>query len=230
MALIKCGECGNQISKSAESCPSCGAPNKSKRKETGCGTVILAVILAFGVLAYLSMGTYNEYDKKAKTAKINTVLEREVDLPKWTSWESKNELDDSTSVYLTLDADQGKSKWGKKVRLTARCKSNTTELYITWHDYLGDDSYDVYKDFKYVTYRLGDEPAKKDAKWDLSTDKNATFAPNAIPLLRQIARVEKAVFQTVPYNENPIMAIFDTTGLEEPIQKIAKTCHWTLAQ
>lgn len=31
MALIKCKECGHQISKKATACPNCGAPNKQKK-------------------------------------------------------------------------------------------------------------------------------------------------------------------------------------------------------
>lgn len=31
MALIKCKECGHQVSKKATACPNCGAPNKQKK-------------------------------------------------------------------------------------------------------------------------------------------------------------------------------------------------------
>lgn len=48
MALTKCRECGHQISKSAESCPSCGA----KVKRTGLLTKIVA---GFFGLVFLSM-------------------------------------------------------------------------------------------------------------------------------------------------------------------------------
>ncbi|MEI6177143.1 MAG: zinc-ribbon domain-containing protein, partial [Verrucomicrobiota bacterium] len=47
MALIKCKECGKEISTSAKACPSCGAPLK---KRAGCGC------LAVGLLAILIIG------------------------------------------------------------------------------------------------------------------------------------------------------------------------------
>ncbi len=55
MALIKCHECGREISTSAESCPNCGAkPKKSQeslaRKELGCGALLL-VVVGFAVVA-----------------------------------------------------------------------------------------------------------------------------------------------------------------------------------
>lgn len=52
MALQKCKECGNEISKSATACPKCGA----KVKRTGCLTKIVAgflILLALGVIANL---------------------------------------------------------------------------------------------------------------------------------------------------------------------------------
>ncbi len=54
MALTKCRECGNRISKQAGSCPSCGSPLKKKPKVSmGCGCLLLLVA---GVLATPFMG------------------------------------------------------------------------------------------------------------------------------------------------------------------------------
>lgn len=59
MALIKCDECGKDISEKAEICPSCGNPIKAKEsqinkveieqtnkkwKKTGCLSVVIAII------------------------------------------------------------------------------------------------------------------------------------------------------------------------------------------
>jgi hypothetical protein len=58
MALIKCKECGRDVSSQARVCPGCGAavPNlknfgKSLR-ELGCGLVSLAFLIALLVFAY----------------------------------------------------------------------------------------------------------------------------------------------------------------------------------
>lgn len=66
MALIKCNECGNEVSNKALACPSCGAPisvetpdqqlvtqdpphqNKPVKKKTGCRNILLIFILLFG--------------------------------------------------------------------------------------------------------------------------------------------------------------------------------------
>jgi len=50
MALVKCGECGEQISDKAAACPKCGAPATKPKappaKTSGCAMVVLASILA----------------------------------------------------------------------------------------------------------------------------------------------------------------------------------------
>ena len=48
MALIKCKECGKEVSSKAESCPKCGAKVATK---TGCGTIIGVIFLAFVIFS-----------------------------------------------------------------------------------------------------------------------------------------------------------------------------------
>ena len=50
MALIKCKECGSEVSSKADACPKCGVTLKHK---TGCLTLILALILIPVALAIL---------------------------------------------------------------------------------------------------------------------------------------------------------------------------------
>ena len=55
MALIKCKECGNKISKEAESCTQCGAPRKKRVKLSILGVILVLLGLAvFGVVMFLS--------------------------------------------------------------------------------------------------------------------------------------------------------------------------------
>jgi len=63
---------------------------------------------------------------------------------KWRVTVDTNPIDDSKSVFLFLDADSGTSRWGKEITLIARCKSNTTAVYITWNDYLGSEANGVH--------------------------------------------------------------------------------------
>lgn len=146
----------------------------------------------------------------------------------WLVREDVNPIDDSRRVVLVLEAESGKARFGQPVRLVARCQSDKTEVYINWHDYLGDDSSSVYEEWKYVTERVGERTSIR-RKWTVSTDNSATFAPNSpIALLKQIATVERFVAQVTPHNESPVTAIFRVTGLRQALVPLAAACNWSL--
>ena len=149
------------------------------------------------------------------------------DTGKWRISRETNVIDDSATFFMALEADSGSSSFGKPISLVARCKSKTTELYVIWNDYLGNDG-SIGSEFKWVTVRLGEQKAKA-GQWSISTNGQATFAPGwAGDLLREMVKVDRLVVQTTPYNENPVTAVFDIRGMRTPLEELAKTCDWKL--
>lgn len=63
MALIKCKECGNEVSTKAEACPKCGA--KVPTDKVGCGTVFGVVILTVIILSVFSSAFDSSSDHAA---------------------------------------------------------------------------------------------------------------------------------------------------------------------
>lgn len=57
MALVKCPECGNEISDKAKSCPACGWSNSavSARKKVNRWSVITIILAVFGILWSISI-------------------------------------------------------------------------------------------------------------------------------------------------------------------------------
>ena len=153
-----------------------------------------------------------------KPQAVETGLKESSGVGKWNVSSETNPIDDSKTVFARLTADEGISRWKKPVSLLVRCKSDKTEFYITWHDYLGRDAY--------VLTRVGsDKPQTK--KWSLSSDSKATFHPSGtIAFLKQMEKNDKFLAQVTPYNESPLTAIFDTTGMSEALKPIKETCHW----
>lgn len=79
MALIKCPECGKDVSSGAESCPNCGHPiskKRKKKKKGSCLSVILFIILAF-VALFILIPTSDEEETKGTDAKKTTQTEKE---------------------------------------------------------------------------------------------------------------------------------------------------------
>ena len=160
------------------------------------------------------------YDKIAKKHNLSGPQSQKVDVENVGAWrvsDETNPIDDSRTVTLILEATSGKSKWNKNVFLVARCKSNTTNLYIDWNDYLGSDAY--------VLTRIGNKKAVT-SEWSLSTDSKATFHTKPIPFLKNMSGANKLIAQVTPYNENPVTAIFDTSGLSNALKPLRETCNW----
>lgn len=148
----------------------------------------------------------------------------------WSSLNSENPIDDSKTVIVIGNSDPDLTIGTEQtISLSVRCKSGKTEMWVNWGDYLGDDSHDVYSEWKRVTVRVGKDAAKTE-RWDLSTDKNATFAPGSpVALIRKMAKSDQIVFQTTPYSEGQVTAVFKLDGFSQSVSNVAKQCGWSLA-
>lgn len=72
MALIKCKECGKEISENAVSCPNCGAKNKNNNEEASTGLkVICFLIPLIGIIIFaINITTRPKYAKQCLLASL----------------------------------------------------------------------------------------------------------------------------------------------------------------
>lgn len=138
----------------------------------------------------------------------------------WLVSETKNPIDDSPTIVLSLDASSpAASRVGGSPTLILRCRSSRTELYVTWHEYLGLEE-------TRVTVRVGRAPARS-SSWSISTDNRASFYPGSpISFIKEIMGVDTLVVMTTPYGESPVTAIFPVSGLSETITPLREACKW----
>lgn len=161
------------------------------------------------------------YDKLARQQGLNEPQANPVPtqgVGKWEVVDQTNPIDDTRTVVLLLGADQGKPHLGEAISLIVRCQSNQTNLYIDWEDYLGSEAE--------VISRIGNQKAQAQL-WTLSTDAKATFYPgNPIDFINTLMQYDSFVAQVTPFSESPVTAVFDTTGLQNAIVPLRKTCGW----
>jgi DNA-directed RNA polymerase subunit RPC12/RpoP len=97
MSLIKCPECGKEISDKAVSCPSCGSPIKQTSKKSIKGKVLLSVFFIF-TCAIVLLSVFDKkdtYDEHSDNIEIDKVADDNIeDLTKSKSDENELKLPD----------------------------------------------------------------------------------------------------------------------------------------
>ena len=74
--LIKCKDCGHQVSKSAKACPNCGA--KMSKQRTSLFTWFIAIVLGFGILsAIFTDNTTQEASPKKKSIQPSNITKNQ---------------------------------------------------------------------------------------------------------------------------------------------------------
>ena len=137
----------------------------------------------------------------------------------WILSESKDPLDDSPKVVLTVSASSGRTRFGEAPNLVLRCSRKKTEAYINWNDFMGTDAADV-------SLRVGHAPLSE-MSWSLSTDNKATFYPaSAVSFIKSLLDSDTLVARATPYEESPITAVFAVAGLSSKITSLETACGW----
>jgi type VI secretion system protein VasI len=140
---------------------------------------------------------------------------------KWRVTESVSKIDDSTTVYVTVDSNETvRGKFGSEhPSLWLRCAENKTEAFINVGLYLGLNETSV------LTRMDKDKAVTK--TWSISTDTKAIFVRGSdIRFAKELMQHEKLLVQLTPYNDNPVTFEFDVGGLSEAIKPLRKACHW----
>ncbi len=104
------------------------------------------------------------------------------------------------------------------VILVLTCKQGLTSTYVVWRQYLG--AYDPE-----ITWRVGSDPSITET-WSLSTDGEATFAPEPVALIKQMMTNDLFLIKTAPMEKPPVTVEFNTAGLSTEIFELRKACAW----
>lgn len=144
---------------------------------------------------------------------------------KWIGAQKVNPMDDSSTVLLSLKANNEVKGWlsSETPSLLIRCLSNKTDLYFS----LGMQTSVETGNFNAstITLRLDkNKPFKLVA--DKSTDNKSLFVRRPISLLKQIMEAEEMLLQFVPFNASQVVTSFTVSGLKESIGPLRKICKW----
>ncbi len=135
-------------------------------------------------------------------------------------------MDDSQGVTFSLSADNEIAGWlaRETPTLIVRCRENATAVYIVTGMAASVESGDLQGHT--VRVRFDDASAQRQ-RWTESTDNEALFAPDPIPMARNIAKAKALRLEFTPFNASPVIVTFDVSGFDERVGKVAAACHWT---
>ena len=129
-----------------------------------------------------------------------------------------NPIDNSKSVQMLIGAVNPLPSQDKDAILVLSCMQGSTNAYVVWRRYLG-----VYD--PEVTWRVGPDPSVTET-WVLSTDNEATFAPEPVKLIKPMMTNDLFLIKTAPFGSGPVTIEFNTAGLKTEVTELRETCAW----
>lgn len=147
---------------------------------------------------------------------------------KWKVQQEKSAIDDSTNVFVSLDADASISGWPGKTYtplLILRCKENRTQAYIVT-GMAPQIEYGV--EGTTVMLRFDDDRALQLLAARSTTGDMLFFEPSgpSIDLIKRMTQRTTLLFGFVPFHSSPVMTTFDLRGLSEAVKPLRANCRW----
>jgi len=170
--------------------------------------------------------TSNKSSEKTKQ-QTNELETRLAELYSWRVTSSTSPIDDSTNVYMRLiSTNDIAGRLGKlgPATMILRCTENTTAAIFRMNDlFLAD-----LQSYGNVIYRIDDEKAKTRRMRESTSNEALGLwrGATAIPFIKSLFGHNELLVQITPYNENPVRATFNISGIEEEIKPLRKACNW----
>jgi hypothetical protein len=202
VALVKCTECGGEISTQAKTCPNCGAPPK---KKTSLLVKVLGFVFFSAMIFVVVIPSINTTPKRPPpTVKATPTPAAPKPKPKpnpsgnWEQASSISKIDDSNNVHLSLKAVLG-FRSGYKVgraNLWIACRENKTNAFINYGIFITTDETDV-------MLRFDGEKAFTES-WTTSTDYEAAFSRAPLRFVKKLLSSSRLLVQITPHGEDPV--------------------------
>jgi len=103
------------------------------------------------------------------------------------------------------------------------CKHGRTDAYIDWKSQLVPHSFGGVSTIG-VVYQI-DSGERKSQNWELSTDRQAAFSPDAVSFIKELRKKDKLIMQITPMYEATQTLVHEIAGLEEVLNLLVDSCY-----
>lgn len=133
-------------------------------------------------------------------------------ISEWRKFESKSPLDDTPEIILIKKAEDSDAGF------FLRCKGNTTDVFISTSDFLGDNS-------KKAIIRFDNQKPSSETL-SLSTDNKGLFFPSPVKFIKKILDVDTLVIGFKTFRNEPRVLTIKLEGLKDNISALREACNW----
>lgn len=103
------------------------------------------------------------------------------------------------------------------------CKHGRTDAYLDWKSRLNDSYLSIYSKLP-VNYQF-DSGERRQSGWELSTDRQAAFVPDAVEFIKEMRHHEQMFLFFTPMHESTQTVVHDITGLDNVLQILVDKCY-----
>lgn len=223
MAIVKCRECGADVSTKAKSCPNCGA--KAPRKTSRTTWLILSLIVL--VVVFTAFGDKTE---EVQTAAVAVEVSSEVPEPaSWRVSDKTDQMDGSKSFYASSPraiyvGEMGFPYGGTQSWLGVGCSKRNEWVYL---------GFSVKPNLSRTTTKSGYDELQARIRWDetletvsLTQDWQSEFLHFVADsvAIEKISKHSLAILELQWYGEQPVMFPYSLRGSSKAISEIRASC------
>lgn len=238
MALVKCKECGTEVSSSAKACPKCGA---KPPKKTSMFTWLVLVVVLVAVYSSFSTDTGtrspttstasqgSSSDSSSRPDSAESAKVAEIKSPAWGTFDSSDEMSGDKSSYAvspktTPTRQMGFPYQGVKAQLAVGCDGSSEWAYLHFTESPNLSNTKTKDGYNLVKTRV---------RWDdnvvneeMSQDWGAQFIhfQNRAAAISKIAGSSSVMVELDWHGEGAVRFPFTLNGSSAAIQKIRSEC------
>jgi hypothetical protein len=191
------------------------------------GVISIICILAIGILLnnQLPVTTTPQSTIAPTLAPTQTNTPAAPFTGKWQISTSISEFDNSTTIALSLEAEDFIEGWLTTTMptLVLRCKERDIAVYVK----VGMQSNVEYGLNDAATVRIRfDQNQAFEAVANESTDGDALFFQDPHAMIIAMLKSNEMVFGFTPFNADPAVTTFDLSGLANVIDPLKQSCYW----
>lgn len=224
MALIKCRECGKEISEKADRCPHCGAKPSNGHIPGGKTMLVIGGIVA--IYWYSNKDNITSPPPPRKSAPIEKI---EKPVTSWTSFTRKDEMTGEVSYVASSQASSSTTPMTApysdiKAWLGFVCLKKDKAVYLSFSDSPNLTSRSVKNGYSWVFSRIKWDDVLEDVDFRHEFGSNTLYFEKPDEALEKLKTSKTALIELSWYRQGRVHFSFSLEDSAKQINEASKNC------